>query len=135
MKRHCICSIRLSEKYFYGCLCHHYSLYGPPAQSLMFLSCVLQRLLENPLASQFLLRGLGALIPQQIITNTVVSPPAFLFLKTELRFSSLAFFCTNITSDWESCKASKRGKALQGKSLGTFSEMGGLPFHPCSRRF
>lgn len=34
MKRHCICSVRLSEKYFYGCLCHHYSLYGPPTQSL-----------------------------------------------------------------------------------------------------
>lgn len=47
MKRHCIYSIRLSEKHFHGCLCHHYSLYRPPTQSLMFLSCVLQRLRKS----------------------------------------------------------------------------------------
>lgn len=147
MERHCICSQhhKPSKQYFCGCCCHHYSIFQPPIKSRMLKVCCndFQNLLW--LADHFLLKMrwdihvlnhfVRCTNSQQIITNTYkpLHIPLFFKKKKRVRFS-LTFICTNIVSAWESW-AKKDGKARQGKSLVSSSDMREtLPLHACSLR-
>lgn len=135
MKRHSMWSHqhhKLTKKYFFDCFCHHYSNFWATNPVLK-----LQRHLQPPVAGgQYLLQLLDALLNSQwIVTNTVVSTPTSPFLKSRVEILSPWTFALTLFLTGKESWASKSGKALQGKPLGSFSDMEGeLPFHDCSLR-
>lgn len=118
------------QKYLYDCFCHHYSTSGPPTQSLS-LMCATKTCRTSSGWSVSTL--LGALIPSG-------SSPTLLYgllrLSSSYKQQRVSLPGLRLSPSEKESWANKGGKSHQGKSLGSFSDMGeALPFHCCSLRF